>query len=1383
DTYIVDNLGDTITETSTLAGETDTVRSSVSWTLGANLENLFLSGSDNLNGVGNSQNNVLVGNSGNNVLSGGAGDDTLDGGVGADAMVGGDGIDTYYVDNVGDLVIETDASLTALDRVFSSIDYTLGANVENLILIGSANLNGTGNAVNNRMTGNDGANILDGGLGADTLIGGLGNDTYIVDNLGDTITETSTLASEIDTVHSSVDWTLGANLENLVLTGNAINGTGNELNNSLIGNAGANTLNGGLGADTMIGGDGVDTYYVDNVGDVVIETDASLTALDRVFSSIDYTLGANVENLILVGSANLNGTGNAVNNRMTGNDGANTLDGGLGADTLIGGLGNDTYIVDNLGDTITETSTLAGETDTVRSSVSWTLGANLENLFLSGSDNLNGVGNSQNNVLVGNSGNNVLSGGAGDDTLDGGVGADAMVGGDGIDTYYVDNVGDLVIETDASLTALDRVFSSIDYTLGANVENLILIGSANLNGTGTAVNNRMTGNDGDNILDGGLGADTLIGGLGNDTYIVDNLGDSITETSTLASEIDTVHSSVDWTLGANLENLVLTGNAINGTGNELNNSLTGNAGANTLDGGLGADTMIGGDGVDTYYVDNIGDVVIETDASLTALDRVFSSIDYTLGANVENLILIGNAINGTGNAANNRMTGNAAANTLDGGLGADTMIGGDGVDTYYVDNVGDVVVETDASLTALDRVFSSIDYTLGANVENLILIGNAINGTGNELNNRMTGNDGANTLDGGLGADTLIGGLGNDTYIVDNLGDSITETSTLASEIDTVHSSVDWTLGANLENLVLTGNAINGTGNELNNSLIGNAGANTLNGGLGADTMIGGDGVDTYYVDNVGDLVIETDASLTALDRVFSSIDYTLGANVENLILIGNANLNGTGNAVNNRMTGNDGANILDGGLGTDTLIGGLGNDTYIVDNLGDTITETSTLTSEIDTVRSSVDWTLGANLENLFLTGSDNLSGTGNSQSNFLIGNSGNNTLSGGAGNDTIDGGIGADTMIGGDGVDTYYVDNTGDVVIETDTSLTALDRVFSSIDYTLGANVEDLTLIGSANLNGTGNAVNNHMTGNDGANILDGGLGADTLIGGLGNDTYIVDNLGDTITETSTLTSEIDTVRSSISWTLGDNLENLVLTGSEGLRGTGNDLNNVLIGNSGNNRLTGGAGDDTLDGGAGADLMMGGDGADTYYVDDESDFVFETGSSLTEHDRVFSSIDYSLQSNLEDLLLLGSGNLNGTGNDVANLMTGNTGNNTLDGGLGNDTLIGGLGKDTLIGGGGADTFVFNAWNETGVGNLRDVITDFSSLQGDKIDLTQFDANLLNAGVNSFTFIGANDFTGAGQLRFVDHVLSGNVSGNVGADFEIQLVGVNAFTAQDLVA
>ncbi|NUU37074.1 calcium-binding protein, partial [Pseudomonas sp. C2B4] len=176
----------------------------------------------------------------------------------------------------------------------------------------------------------------------------------------------------------------------------------------------------------------------------------------------------------------------------------------------------------------------------------------------------------------------------------------------------------------------------------------------------------------------------------------------------------------------------------------------------------------------------------------------------------------------------------------------------------------------------------------------------------------------------------------------------------------------------------------------------------------------------------------------------------------------------------------------------------------------------------------------------------------------------------------------------------------------------------------------------------------------------------------------------------------------------------------------------------------------------------------------------------------RVFSSIDYTLGANVENLLLTGSANLNGTGNAVNNRVVGNDGNNILDGGLGadslegglgNDVLIGGLGTDTLAGGAGADLFAFNAWNESGVGNLRDVITDFSSLQGDKIDLTKFDANLLLDGMNGFTFIGANDFTGAGQLRFVDHVLSGNVSGNAGADFEIQLVGVNTFSANDLVA
>ncbi len=189
----------------------------------------------------------------------------------------------------------------------------------------------------------------------------------------------------------------------------------------------------------------------------------------------------------------------------------------------------------------------------------------------------------------------------------------------------------------------------------------------------------------------------------------------------------------------------------------------------------------------------------------------------------------------------------------------------------------------------------------------------------------------------------------------------------------------------------------------------------------------------------------------------------------------------------------------------------------------------------------------------------------------------------------------------------------------------------------------------------------------------------------------------------------------------------------------------------------------------------MDGGAGNDIYFVDNVGDTIIERGTSLAEIDTVLSSMaDYTLSTNLENLTLRFADNLNGTGNAMNNVITGNTGNNVLDGGAGADTLSGGT---------GADTFVFSTLNEIGFGANRDIITDFNSLQGDKIDLTKFDANLLLDGINGFSFIGANDFTGAGQVRFVDHVLSGNVSGNAGADFEIQMVGVNTFSASDLVA
>ncbi|GAB6141032.1 hypothetical protein JCM14076_17610 [Methylosoma difficile] len=202
---------------------------------------------------------IINGTSGNDILTGGDGNDTLDGGKGADKMTGGFGNDYYFVDNVGDQIIETAQMAGERDTVFSSISYALGSNVEDLSLLGTISINATGNALNNDLYGNDGDNIIDGKGGADSMEGGRGNDTYVVDNKADLIEEISSNVTEIDTVNSSISYVLGSNLEKLTLTGIAgINGTGNALNNVIIGNAAANSLLGGSGNDSLQGGAGND---------------------------------------------------------------------------------------------------------------------------------------------------------------------------------------------------------------------------------------------------------------------------------------------------------------------------------------------------------------------------------------------------------------------------------------------------------------------------------------------------------------------------------------------------------------------------------------------------------------------------------------------------------------------------------------------------------------------------------------------------------------------------------------------------------------------------------------------------------------------------------------------------------------------------------------------------------------------------------------------------------------------------------------------------------------------------------------------------------------------------------------------------------------------
>lgn len=321
-------------------------------------------------------------------------------------------------------------------------------------------------------------------------------------------------------------------------------------------------------------------------------------------------------------------TAYAGNDALIGGEGNDFLKGGFGADTMVGGVGNDLYLVDDVGDIVVE---LIGKgTDSVISSISYTLGVNVENLTLNATG-IVGVGNELNNNLVGtNNGSETLIGGAGNDYLSGGAGADSMEGGAGDDVYYVENVGDIVTELSGDGT--DIVFSTINYTLTANVENLTLqAAGGNISGTGNALNNTIMGNSGNNTLTGdagndflfgGLGADTMIGGVGGDTYRVDNVGDVVTELSNEGSDI--VQSSISYVLGANVESLVLLGGSgnINGTGNSINNTIVGNSGSNVLIGGAGNDLILGGAGNDIYYwgLGDGQDTIIDSDAAVGNTD-------------------------------------------------------------------------------------------------------------------------------------------------------------------------------------------------------------------------------------------------------------------------------------------------------------------------------------------------------------------------------------------------------------------------------------------------------------------------------------------------------------------------------------------------------------------------------------------------------------------------------------------------------------------------------------------------------------------------------------------------------------------------------------------
>ncbi len=1002
----------------------------------------------------------------------------------------------------------------------------------------------------------------------------------------------------------------------------------------LIGDASDDTIDGGDGNDEIHGGAG-NNMIDGGAGD------------DRLYAG--YYFDGSLGNNILIGGLGndfiVGGTGDDI---LDGGDGNDTLQGLQGDDILDAGAGDD-----YLGDTEGNNTLLGGD----------------------GNDQL--VSGAGDDVLDGGAGDDVLLSGTGNDTIRFGLGDGSDIVHNwgnvvsGTDTYEFKagvNPLDVIAERHPLGTDLvlhiagtnDRIviedyFSNPDIALNtqitftdgtiwnaASIETAVVLTTINhdrIVGTladdiidGGAGNDTIDAGAGNDTITGGAGNDTLTGGAGNDTFVF-GLGDGcdVIFTSDTSGVAGTNADVIQFLTGINPSDVTVTLIWAPPQDNRMALAAGANYGYYDLELSINGDTdcITVRDFINPYTPTGLSEVrfangtVWDLPTLLAMTYSPTAGNDLLFGSDGNDIMdgLEGNdqlvAFDGNdsmaGGAGDDFLDGGAGNDILNGGSGIDTLAGGLGDDTYVLDSQDTIVESLDEGT---DTVISDLaSYTLGANLENLTLIGTAaINGTGNELDNVLTGNSannilnggaGNDTLNGGAGADTLVGGTGNDLYIVDTLGDVVTEA--LNAGTDTVNSQMAYTLGANLENLTLTGTAaINGTGNALDNILIGNSGINTLSGGAGndtldggagADSMVGGTGNDSYVVDSAGDIV--TEAANAGIDSVSSSMTYTLGTNLENLTLTGIAALNGTGNALANQLTGNSGNNLLNGGTGADTMAGGLGNDSYVVDNALDVVTENAN--EGIDSISSSVTYSLGANIETLILTGTAAINGTGNALDNVITGNSAINTLTGAEGNDSLNGGAGADRMLGGTGDDSYAVDNAGDVV--TELAGEGIDTVTSSVTYTLAANVENLTLTGTAALNGIGNASDNILLGNAGRNILtgnagndtlNGGAGADTMSGGVGNDTYVLDNVGDIVTES--LNQGIDTVSSSITYTLGNNIENLVLTGSNAINGIGNALDNLISGNAAINTLSGGAGNDMLDGGAGNDILTGGTGNDTF-------------------------------------------------------------------------------------------------------------------------------------------------------------------------------------------
>ena len=1333
--------------------------------------------------VGDATSSVLAGaDHGDDYLDGEAGDDNLSGNGGNDTLYGGAGKDTLFGDSAG----------SDLAGEFHGADYLDGGEGDDYLEGGGGSDTLIGGAGADYLVGDmqgstlaaqyHGDDVLDGGDGNDTLIGGGGNDTLMGGAGDDFISGDDALSSTQAGDYTGNDTIDGGAGNDMMLGGkgdDSISGgdgddtlDGGEGDDTLMGGAGNDRLTGGTGRNVMDGGEGDDSYYFKRGDGFAQITDTS------GFNRLYIEPGMQVQDIrFSLGSLKIT-TGTAGDEiHIEGFDPADPL-GSCAIKEIIFMATGQVYSLPQL---LAEKGFDLGGTEQADAIV----GTALTDRITSGAGD---------DSIAGQAGNDIIDAGAGDDYVDGGDGNDTVQAGDGND----------VLETNAGNDSLNGGAGDDLYVVGSLAGNTTIADAA---GTDTLV---LDWAYTDVVADAALlslthrvtGQVIKLPGLDGSGYqdvsAIENFEFRAADGSVLALAWDQVFYGRHALLGTPGAD-VLVGTA----GDDLLIGLSGNDtlkagdGNDTLRPGAGLDRLEGGAGDDVYVLSQTAGnkVIFDTaGADTLALGWKLQDLNFDVQDNAFVNTATGQRVKIEGfDISQGAASCPVETFEMSDGAGGVVQMSAQQIFDRGFDVVGTPFADVINGTILKDRIdaLASDDIVRAGGGDDLL--------DGNDGNDQLFGDDGNDTifgglgndlLDGGTGADTAYGGYGADTYIVDNVADVVHDE--LASwvsrsaygnvayelhgnEVDTVSSSVNFALGQGLDNLTLTGNAnINGTGNWLANTITGNDGDNVIVGSaLNGQGDAYGQGYYFALFNFVGPLSpsnedeeraydlglramfqnrLEAGSGLSWFAADGTRFDGNLVSQQGDTLIGGAGNDKLYGDVDNDYLDGGTGNDLLSGGGGNDMLIGGLGDDTYVIDgghsaSFGGftlAINTVGTLVERAgegtDTVLSARDWVLADNFENLtLLDGSYAINGTGNGVSNVIVGNAGDNVLlgmagddviNGGGGNDLIDGGSGADVMDGGAGNDTFVVNSLADVIIERQDE--GIDTVVTVFDTTLQANLENLTLAeGSAAVTGMGNAESNVIVGNqndnlldggsdgydvlyggagndslragygelygqdgsdslqagDGDNTLDGGAGADIMDGGRGYDTYIVDNLGDVASEAID-DYGVDSVYASVSHSLGQGIENLVLTGSGDSFGNGNELNNALYGNAGNNVLRGFAGDDYIDGGEGIDTMVGGSGNDQYQVDREEDAVVELAGQGT--DTVVARSSYVLSDNVENLIVVNVSKTgpqaNLTGNALDNSLTGNIFSNTIDGRAGDDTIDAQAGADIVYGGAGND-------------------------------------------------------------------------------------------------